>query len=114
VGCPTASSVEIAWVNLATRESVQWERIARESNGQYGHIFTSKPDNVICFMYENFSSLSLFAMSPMHHKKIHQLNMLMSYYGVDFLARCETRTDWRFFIDKNDRFCNLFGSGLQS
>jgi hypothetical protein len=41
-------------------------------------------------MYKNFSSLSLFAVGPMRHKKIRQLNKPMSDYGVDFLAGCET------------------------
>jgi hypothetical protein len=85
-----ASSVETIWVNLAAWEFVQREYTARESNGLYGHISTSKPDDVICIMYENFSSLGLFAMGPMHHKKIHQVNKLMSDYGIDFLAGCKT------------------------
>jgi hypothetical protein len=63
-------------------------------------------------MYKNFSSLSLFAVGPMLHKKIRQLNKLMSDYGVDFLAGCETRMDWRFITEEDNKYCNLFGNGL--
>ncbi len=48
----------------------------------------------------------------MRHKKIRQLNKLMSDYGVFFLARCETQTDWRFITEEDNKYCNLFGNGL--
>ncbi len=48
------------------------------------------------------------------HTKIQQLNKLMADYGTNFLAGCETCTDWRFVSNKGDRFCNLFGNGLPS
>ncbi len=47
----------------------------------------------------------------MHHKKIRQINKLMSDYGVDILAGCETRTDFRFVMEEDNKFCNLFGRG---
>ena len=62
-------------------------------------------------MYENFSSLSVFSTGAMRHKKIRQINNLMTDYGVDILAGCETRTDWRFVETEEDRYCNLFGNG---
>jgi hypothetical protein len=62
-------------------------------------------------MYENFSSLSVFSTRAMRHKKIRQINKLMTDYGVDILAGCETRTDWQFVESEEDRYCNLFGNG---
>jgi hypothetical protein len=109
-----ASSVKIARANLAAQESVLREYTAGKTNGQYGHISAFKPDDLICIMHKNFSSLSLFSTGLMHHKKICQLNKLMSDYSVDILAGCKTRMDWHFITNKNDRFCNLFGRGLQT
>jgi hypothetical protein len=67
-----------------------------ETKGLYGNIPLIKPDDSVRIMYENFSSLSMFSVGSMHHKKIHQINKLMSEYGVVILAGCETRTDWHF------------------
>jgi hypothetical protein len=89
---PSAFSTPIA--NLAARESVRQEYKAMEASGVYGRIESDKPDNVIRLMYENFSSLSLFAKGNTRHKKICQINKLMQDYGVDVLAGCKTRTDW--------------------
>jgi hypothetical protein len=83
---PSASSVAIACANLAAQELVRQECAEMVSKGPYGCIITSKPDNTIWIMYKNFSSLSLFAVGLMRHKKIRQLNKLMSNHGVDFLA----------------------------
>jgi hypothetical protein len=38
----------------------------------------------------------------------------MKDYGIDILAGCKTRTDWRFVTDKEDEFHNLFGRGQLS
>ncbi len=62
-------------------------------------------------MYENFSSLSIFTVGLARHKKVRQLNKLMSDYSVDLLPGCGTRTDWHFVSSKEDRFCSLFGNG---
>jgi hypothetical protein len=82
-----------------------------ESRGAYGNIPRIKPDDSIRLMYENFSSLSVFSTGAMRHKKIRQINKLMTDFGVDILAGCETRTDWRFVETEEDRYCNLFGNG---
>jgi hypothetical protein len=108
----SANSMAIACANLTAQESVGHECTEMASKGSYSCIITSKPDNMIRIMYKNFSSLSLFAMGPMHHKKIYQLNKLMSNYGVDFLAGYETHTDWRFINEEDNKYCNLFGNGL--
>jgi hypothetical protein len=100
----TASSVKFTQVNLAAWESIQREYTARESDRPHGHISTCEPDDVIRKIFKNFSSLSLFAMGPMHHKKIRKLNKLMSDYGVAFLAGCETQMARHFIINENDRF----------
>ncbi len=94
----------IAHANLAAQELVCQEWTETASKGPYGCISTFKPDNTIQIMYENFSSLSLFALGLMHHKKIHQLNKLMSNYGVDFLAGCETQMDWRFITEEDNKY----------
>jgi hypothetical protein len=65
-------------------------------------------------MYENFSSLSVFATGHRKHKKIQQINKLASDYGVDLITGCETWTDWRFVTNEESKFPNLFGNGLPS
>jgi hypothetical protein len=62
-------------------------------------------------MYENFSSLCVFAKGTLRHKKIQNLKKHTADYGVDVIAGCETRTDWRFVTNEEDKFCNLFGNG---
>jgi hypothetical protein len=52
-------------------------------------------DNVVWIMFENFLSLGLFVEGPARHKKVRQLNKLVQDYGVELLAGCEMRTDWR-------------------
>ena len=74
-------TVNIAHANLAARESVRREYAKVGSSAPYGSVSILKPDNVIRILYENFSSLSLFAGGPGHHKKIRQLNKLMTKYG---------------------------------
>ena len=108
---PTAEVLEKARVNKEARESVQREYSGMETKGAYGNIPIIKPDDSIRLMYENFSSLSVFSTGAMRHKKIWQINKLMADYGVDILAGCETRTDWRFVESEEDRYCNLFGNG---
>ena len=108
---PTSEVLEGARVNREAQESVRREYSGMESRGAYGNIPRIKPDDSIRLMYENFSSLSVFSTGAMRHKKIRQINNLMTDYGVDILAGCETRTDWRFVETEEDRYCNLFGNG---
>jgi hypothetical protein len=82
-----------------------------EERGVYGQVNCDKPDNVVRVMYKNFSSRSLFAVGDMRHKKIRQINKLMSDYGIDILAGCKTRTDFRFVMEEDNKFCNLFRRG---
>ncbi len=70
-----------------------------EERGVYGWVNCDKPDNVVRVMNKNFSSLSLFAMGNTHHEKIRQINKLMSDYGINILAGCKTRTDFRFVME---------------
>ena len=109
---PISEVLERARVNREASESVRREYANTESKGVYGNIPRIKPDNSIRLMYENFSSLSVFSTGAMRHKKIRQINKLIADYGVDILAGCETRTDWRFVESEEDRYCNLFGNGL--
>jgi hypothetical protein len=108
---PTAEVLERARVNKEARESVQREYSNMESKGAYGNIPIIKPDDSIRLLYESFSSLSMFSIGAMCHKKIQQINKLMADYGVDILVGCETRMDWRFVEPEEDRYCNLFGNG---
>jgi hypothetical protein len=82
-----------------------------EERGVYGRVNCDEPDNVVWVMYKNFSSLSLFVMGNMRKKKICQINKLMRDYGVNILAGCKTRTDFRFVTEEDNKFCNLFGRG---
>ena len=108
---PTSEVLERARVNREARESVQREYSSMESKGAYGNIPSINSDDSIRLMCENFSSLSVLSTGAMRHKKIQQINKLMADYGVDILAGCETRTDWRFVEAEEDKYCNLFGNG---
>ncbi len=108
---PTTNSVTTAQANLVAQASIHREYAAMEATGVYSRVSCDKPDNVVQIMYENFSSLIIFTLSPARHKKVRQLNKLMSNYSMDLLAGCKTRTDWHFISSKEDRFCNLFGNG---
>ena len=98
-------------IGRVARESVRREHAAGMATGAYGRIDPAKPNDVIRFMYENFSSLSLFLEGNLRHKKVRQINKLMSDYHIDILAGCETRTDWRFVKREEDKFHNLFCGG---
>jgi hypothetical protein len=69
----TAKVLERAQANMEARESVRQEYSLMESNGVYGNIPVIKPDDSIWLMYENFSSLSVFSVGSMHHKKYGKL-----------------------------------------
>jgi hypothetical protein len=106
-----STALEIAQVNQGAQEAVQQEYAAMEERGVYMQVNCDKPDNVVWVMCKNFSSLSLFAVGNMRHKKIPQINKLMSDYGIDILAGCKTRTDFWFVTEEDNKFCNLFGRG---
>jgi hypothetical protein len=109
-----ATALEISLATRAAWELVRREHKATERSGVYGRVALKKPDDAIRVMYENFSSLSLFATGTGWHKKIQQIDKLMGDYGVDILAGCETRTDWRFAASKDNKFHNLFGWGQRT
>jgi hypothetical protein len=107
----TAEALERARANKGAREVVQQEYACKESKGPYRNVLVIKPDDSVWLMYENFSSLSVFSVGSIHHKKIRQINKLMSEYGVDILAGCKTRTDWHFVESEEDKYSNLFENG---
>jgi hypothetical protein len=106
--------VSTAQANLQARTSMFHKYAALKTNGGYGRIAREKPDDVVWVMYKNFSSLGLFMGGPLQHRKVQQLNNLMSNYRVNVLVGCEIRTDWHFVTNEEDRFCNLFGNGQQT
>ena len=108
-----ASALDISRATLSARDSVRTEYENLVGSGVYGKMPHHKPDDVIRVMYENYSSLSLFSQGDTRHKKIRQINKLARDYGVDILAGCETRTDWRFVSTEEDKFHNLFLPGQQ-
>jgi hypothetical protein len=81
-----AETLERAQANKEAREAVQQEYARKDEKELYGNTPVIKPDDSVRLMYENFSSLSVFSIRSMHHKKIRQINKLMSEYGVDILA----------------------------
>jgi hypothetical protein len=109
-----APPLTLARTNLEACASVQRDYAATEGSGVYGGILGDKPEDIVRLMYEFFSILGMFALGPSCHKKVRQLNNLIQEYGVDLLAGCETRTDWGFIANEEDRFCNLFGNGQPS
>jgi len=106
-----AEALERVQASRDAREAVRREYAAEESKDKYGNIPHDKPDDSIRLIYEHFSSLSLFLVGPMHHKKIQQINKLMSDYEVDILAGCKTQTDWQFVDSEEDKNSNLVGNG---
>jgi hypothetical protein len=91
--CHPGNWVKFAHVQNAARTVVWQEYASSEAKGVYRWIASDKPNNVVCMMYKNFSSLSIFADGLRKHKKIQQLNKLESDYGVDLLSGYKTRTD---------------------
>ena len=108
---PDSSLGAVMQASHTARASVIQERTALVNRDAYGQISRDKADNTIRIMYENFSSLGVFAEGSARHKKIRRLNELIAEFGVDLLSGCETRTDWRFVTKEEDRFGNLFGNG---
>jgi hypothetical protein len=100
---PPGNLVVIAHVQQAAQLTVHNEYATMRTSQKYGLLPKEKPNNVIRFMYENFSSFSLFTKGPKKHVKIHQLDKLMKEYSVDVLTGCKTRTDWRFVTDKDSK-----------
>jgi hypothetical protein len=103
--------VKEACVKQAAWQSIYQEHLAMTTKGAYGFLSCDKPDDVVCMMYENFSSLLLFVEGPKNYVKIRQPNKLLTDFGVDVIARCETRTDWHFVTKEESRLVNLFGNG---
>ena len=62
------SSLVLSRTNIGARVTVQQELRALDSGGVYGQISREKPDDVVCLMFENFLSLSLFVKGVLHHK----------------------------------------------
>ena len=108
---PTHNSLLVARTSISAGTAVRQELSGLEDGGRYGYVPPEKPDDTVRVLYENLSSLALFTEGPLRHRKVRQLNKLMSEYGADLFAGCETRTDWRFVTQEDDRFCNLFGLG---
>jgi hypothetical protein len=74
--CHPGNWVKVAHVQNAARTLVWQDYASSEAKGSYGRILSNKPNNVVRMMYENFSSLPIFANGPQKHKKIWQLNKL--------------------------------------
>jgi hypothetical protein len=64
-------------------------------------------------MFENFSSLCLFAQGKEKGRKVCQINKLMKEYNVDVTAGCKTRGNWRFTEPTTNGFDSLFAQGQQ-
>ncbi len=109
-----APTLTLAGTNLEACTSLHLDYVAMEGSRGYGGILRDKPNDVVQLMYEFFSSLGMFVAGPSRHKKVRQLNKLIREYGVNLLAGCETRTNWCFKANEEDRFCNLFGNGQLS
>ena len=104
-------SLSVAHATPGARALVSKEHTELVNRGEYGPVPRDKLNDVVCLIYENFSSLCMFAEGALCHKKIQQLNKLLWDYGGNLLVGCETRTDWRFITKEEDQFGNLFGDG---
>jgi len=69
---PLGNSMAAAYAKQVAQQSVYHELSTLTANGSYGCLSKDKLDNVVCLMYENFSSLSLFVEGPKKHVKIRQ------------------------------------------
>ncbi len=81
------------------------------SEGKYGHLKKQKPGDTIQIMFENFSSLWLFASGKTKGMKICQINKLTKDYHINVMAGCETWVDWRFTSLVSNRYNTLLAQG---
>jgi hypothetical protein len=106
-------SLDLARTKQAAQRGIRSLLSDLVTAGKYGQLEKAKPDNTIRVMFENFSSLRLFAQGKEKGRKIHQINKLMKDYNVDVMAGWETRVDWRFTKPIANRFDSLFAQGQQ-
>ena len=83
--------------------------IADWSKGGYGSIDLKKPEGVIRFIWENFNSLCILT-DDRNLSKIRRLDAFRKRYKVDFVAGCETQTNW-FEVPDGHGFSELVGLG---
>ena len=70
---------------------------------------STKPDNCIQVIIENFNSLGVFTKGT----KINSLNKLCHQFNTDILAGCKTQADWRQ-TSKEQQFRNVIGMGMET
>jgi hypothetical protein len=56
----------------------------------YGRALSTKPDNCVQVVMENFNSLGVFTKGT----KISSLNKLCHQFNTNILAGCKTQADW--------------------
>ncbi len=75
----------------------------------YGWAPSTKPNNCIQVIIENFNSLGVFTNGT----KINSLSKLCCQFNTDILAGCKTQADWHQ-ASKEQQFSNVTGVGMET
>jgi hypothetical protein len=75
----------------------------------YGWAPSTKSDNCVQVVMENFNSLGVFTKG----KKISSLNKLCPQFNTNNLAGCKTQADWHQ-ASNEQQFRNVIGMGMEA
>jgi hypothetical protein len=75
----------------------------------YGRTPSTKPNNCVQVIMENFNSLGVFTKGT----KINCLNKLCHQFNTNILAGCETQADW-CQASEEQQFRNVIGMGMET
>ncbi len=106
-------SLDLARAKQVAQRSVQSVLVDLMMEGKYRQLEIVKPDNTICIMFENFSSLHLFVLWKEKGMKIRQINKLIKEYKVNIMDGCKARVDWRLTKSTTNGFNSLFAQRQQ-
>ncbi len=105
----TASAYQIAQHEQSAQFQISqkiWDFLRMQD---YGRAPSTKPDNCVQVIMENFNSLEVFTKGT----KINSLNKLCHQFNTDILAGCKTLADWRQ-ASKKQQFRNVIGMGMET
>ena len=98
------------YVAETARQKSQMDRlIADWTRDGHGHIDFKKAEGVIRFLWENFNSLCILT-DERNLTKVRYLDALRKRYKIDFLAGCESQTNW-YQVPDGFGFSDLIGLG---
>jgi hypothetical protein len=112
--CNNRSNLAASAYQIAQHEQSSQFWISQQIGGflrlqDYGWAPSTKPDNCVWVIMENFKSLGVFTKGT----KINSLNKLCRQFNTDILAGCKTQADWRQ-ASKEQQFRNVIGMGVET